>query len=52
MIVLFLEKEDKEKAANKNQVNVELISFIFFLSSMQSSELDTDEINVKYFLSV
>ena len=42
MIVLFLEKEDKEKAANKNQVNVELISFIFFLSSVQSSELDTD----------
>lgn len=41
MIVLFLEKEDKEKAANKNQVNVELFSFIF-LSSMQSSELDTD----------
>lgn len=41
MIVLFLEKEDKEKAANKNQVNVELISFIF-LSFMQSSELDTD----------
>lgn len=41
MIVLFLEKEDKEKAANKNQVNVELFSFIF-LSFMQSSELDTD----------